>query len=165
MAVHSGVRRASRDDRSSTLVLFRLGEADYALPLDRVVEVLRMVAITPVPESPRAVAGVIDLRGRVIPVLDLRRRLGMPDRAYDLRTPILVAEDERRVVGLVADEVVQMLPVPAEAIDGPETLGRPAAAVEAVARPGGRLVLVLDLAAVCDVLDEVVIPDLGHRQG
>ncbi len=165
MAVQTGVRRASRDDRSSTLVLFRLGDVDYALPLDRVVEILRMVAITPVPESPRAVAGVIDLRGRVIPVLDLRRRLGMADRPYDLRTPILVAEHDGRVVGLVADEVVQMLPVPAEEIDGPETLGRPAPAVEAVARPGGRLVLVLDLAAVCDVLDEVVIRSVGHGQG
>jgi purine-binding chemotaxis protein CheW len=95
------------------LVVVRLQGIEHALPVEHVVEVLRMVAITPLAEAPPWLLGVIDLRGRVIPVVDMRRRLGMPQREPDLSTPILVVRSRSVTAGLVADEVVEVLALPA----------------------------------------------------
>ncbi len=165
MGLKPGVANLSPQARSTTFVVFTLGESEYALPLDRIAEVLRMVAVTPLPGTSDPVAGVIDLRGRVIPVLDLRIRLGVPALTPDLRTPILVARDGDRVVGLIADEVVGMLGVPAGDLHGPESLGRTTVEIDAVARADGRLILILDLAAVCAVLDDVTIPNGDRADG
>ncbi|MEW6059950.1 MAG: chemotaxis protein CheW, partial [Actinomycetota bacterium] len=158
MAVGAISEHATTGDGTATLIVFSLDEAEYAVPVQQVVEALRMVAITPVPESPESVSGVINLRGRVIPILDLRRRLGLRPRPFDLHNPILVADDHERLVGLVVDEVIQMLTLPESAIDGPEALGRSRQAVSSVARMGDRLILILDLKSVCSVVDGVVIP-------
>jgi purine-binding chemotaxis protein CheW len=160
-----GIASVSTQTRLATFVVFTLGDSEYALPLDRILEVLRMVAVTPLPGAPASVAGVIDLRGRVIPVLDLRTRLDLPPLAHTLRTPILIARGGDRVVGLIADEVVEMLGVFEDDIDGPETLGRTTAAIDAVARADGRLIMILDLEAICGVLDGVAIPSGDHPDG
>ena len=121
------------------LVVFRLQGIEHAVPVGDVVEVVRMVAITPVAETPPWLSGVIDLRGRVIPVIDLRRRLGMVPREPDLSTPILVVEGNGVTAGLVADEVVEVLALAAEG---------PAAPASAI-RYGERLLLVLDIDRIC----------------
>src|SRR5437660_1615747 len=71
-------------------VVFRLHAREYALPVGQVVEVLHMVAMTPLPEAPAWLPGLIDLRGQVIPILDLRTRLGLRPQAPDLDTAIVV---------------------------------------------------------------------------
>lgn len=129
------------------LVVFRLDQQEYALPVERVSEVLRMVAIAPVPDAPAWVRGVINLRGRVVTIVDLRARLGLPAAAYDLTTPIIVAGTGAGQVGLVADVVTELLTLPGSAIDpaGDMDAGR---AVSAVARAGDRLILIFDLEHV-----------------
>jgi purine-binding chemotaxis protein CheW len=126
------------------LVVFRLEGIEHAVPVEDMVEVVRMVAITPVAESPPWLRGVIDLRGRVIPVIDLRRRLGMPEREPDLSTPILVVSGREGMAGLVADEVVEVLALGSQAWSpGDESTARPSAVSSAI-RHGERLLLVLD---------------------
>jgi purine-binding chemotaxis protein CheW len=126
-------------------VIFRVEAGQYALPLERVVEVLRMVAMRPVPDGPAWLAGVINLRGRVLPIMDLRARLGLPRQPTRLETRIIVAELGHELIGLLADEVLEVLTQPSSAIDLPTALpstpGRPLAAVQA----GDRLVTVFDL--------------------
>jgi purine-binding chemotaxis protein CheW len=126
------------------LVVLRLQGIEHAVPVEDVVEVLRMVAITPLAEAPPWLCGVIDLRGQVIPVVDLRRRLGMPQRAPDLSTPILVVRAQGTMVGLVADEVVEVLTVPSEATSPPRATAAPPSAVSSAIRYGDRLLLLLD---------------------
>ena len=133
---------------TAQLVVFRLDEQEYALPVERVSEVLRMVAIAPVPDAPAWVPGVINLRGRVVTVVDLRTRLGLPAAAYDLTTPIIVAETGAGHVGLVADAVTELLTLPAGAIDAGTDELNVGRAVSAVARAGDRLILIFDLAHV-----------------
>ena len=108
-----------------------------------------MVAIAPVPEAPEWLPGVINLRGRVIPVIDLRTRLGLPRQEVGLNTPIVVAEHEGQMVGLVADAVTELLTVPAESVEPPDARVGATNAVEAVARAGERLILIFDLDRVC----------------
>jgi purine-binding chemotaxis protein CheW len=133
-------------------VVFRLEAGQYALPLEHVVEVLRMVAIRPVPEGPAWLAGVINLRGRMLPIMDLRARLGLPPLGTRLETRIIVADTAGfggatgpQLIGLLADEVLEVLTQSASTIELPQglpgTAGRPLAAVQA----GDRLVTVFDL--------------------
>jgi purine-binding chemotaxis protein CheW len=137
-------------DGSRQLVVFRLDASEYALPVSVVGEVLRMVAITAVPEAPEWLPGVINLRGRVIPVIDLRTKLHLPAPKVGVNTPIIVAEHDGQTVGLVADAVSELLTVPADAIEPPNDMTATANAVEAVARAGDRLVLIFDLAQLCE---------------
>jgi purine-binding chemotaxis protein CheW len=131
------------------LVVFKVDKSEYALPVSNVGEILRMVAISPVPEAPHWLPGVINLRGRVIPVIDLRTRLGLPAVPVGVNTPILVTEAEGHTVGLVADAVTELLTVPLEDIAPPDELAAHGNKVESVARAGDRLILIFDLDRVC----------------
>jgi purine-binding chemotaxis protein CheW len=143
------------------LLVIRLNGREHALPLEQVVEVFRIVAVTPLPEVPPWVRGVMDVRGRVIPVIDLRVKLGMPARTPDLSTPIVVVEAGGMPAGLVTDEVVEVLALPGAAVEPADHAAGLARVVTSVARPGGRLVLVLDTEALCAGSNELA--ELGSR--
>jgi purine-binding chemotaxis protein CheW len=124
------------------VILLRVAGSDYALPLGCVVEVVRMAALTPAPGGPGQVLGLLDLRGRVVPVMDLRTRLGQAEGESGLSTPICVVEAGGRAFGLVADAVTDVRPLSGP-VERPE--GTPAGSpVAGVTHVGGRLVSVLD---------------------
>jgi purine-binding chemotaxis protein CheW len=141
---------------ATQLVVFKVDKSEYALPVGNVGEILRMVAISPVPEAPAWLPGVINLRGRVIPVIDLRIRLGLPAVPVGVNTPILVTESEGHTVGLVADAVTELLTVPHDAIEPPDELAAHGNTVESVARAGDRLLLIFDLERVCAGSEKLV---------
>ncbi len=87
------------------LIVFSLDRQRYALPLHAVDRVVRMVAITPLPKAPDIVLGVVNLQGRVIPVIDIRRRFSLPEKKIALTDQLVVAHTLRRPVALVADAV------------------------------------------------------------
>lgn len=91
--------------------MFQVAARSYALPLERVVEVLRMVAVTPVPEAPAGVLGAVNLRGTLIPMLDLRPRLGMAPTVPDPGQVFLVLRARGRMLGLLADVVEDIVQV------------------------------------------------------
>ncbi len=126
-------------------VVFWLHEGNYGLPLENVSEVVRMVAITKVPKAPAWLPGVINVRGRVVPLVDLRSRLGLPAQSPELNTPIIVVQVKERVVGLIADRVEEVISLPPEAITPPDELTIKARPIKAIARQGSQLVLILDL--------------------
>ncbi|HEY2600507.1 MAG TPA: chemotaxis protein CheW [Thermoleophilaceae bacterium] len=134
---------------ATQLVVFRIAKSEYGLAVGSVMEVLRMVALTPVPEAPDWLTGVINLRGTVIPVIDLRTRLGLTPQPAGLSTPIIVAEVAAGSVGLIADSVADFVNVPGDAIDPPAARAGDTGAVAGLARSGERLILILDLDNVC----------------
>jgi purine-binding chemotaxis protein CheW len=89
----------------SQVVVFALGDQLYALPLTAVERVVRMVAITPLPQAPAIVLGVINVRGQVMPVLNLRRRFRLPERDLVLTDQLIISHTVARTVVLVVDEV------------------------------------------------------------
>lgn len=93
-------------------LLFQLGDEEYGVPIDRVQTIEEMHTIVAVPDMPEYVRGVINLRGSVIPVVELRRRFGMPTREFDDRTCIVVITSESRTVGFIVDTVNEVHEIP-----------------------------------------------------
>ncbi len=94
------------------LCSFRIGGEDYAVDLMRVREIIHPLPITPVPRAPASVEGVVRLRGEVVPVLDVRKRLGVPAAPPSRKTRFLIVNVARRRIGLVVDEVCEVLRLP-----------------------------------------------------
>jgi purine-binding chemotaxis protein CheW len=143
---------------STDVLVLRLEAREYALPVHRVIEVVRMVAITPLPEAPPWVDGVVNLRGRVVPVIDLRARLGIPRRVPDLSTPIVMTVAESGAFGLVADELVEVLTLSPEGPDAGSEEAASSTAVTATARHGDRLILMLDADRLHDRSVDALLP-------
>jgi len=141
---------AQPNDAPVLHVLFKVDDAIYALPSDVVLQMESFTGATFVPGAPRFVAGIIQLRGRVVPVIDLRTRFGLPPRAPTLETRVVVGEQHDRTVALVADsarEVVRM--TRAQLKPPPRLLDEGATGfVKAVAQLGDRTVMVLDFAKI-----------------
>lgn len=129
---------------------FRLRDGDYALAVSDVVEALSMVALAYVPGAPRWLIGMLNLRGQVLPVLDLRLRLGFPARACGLDTPIIVVRTRDRLAGLIVDEVSEVVSLSANALAPPDALAGDAHPIVAVARAGEHLIMLLNLERICD---------------
>jgi purine-binding chemotaxis protein CheW len=131
------------------VVLELAGEA-YGVEIGRVEEIIRMQAITRIPNGPAFIEGVTNLRGRVIPVLDLRKRFGLPASDATRRSRIVVGELGEHTVGLVVDGVSEVLLVGSDAVEPPSTLVTSAdsAFLRGVAKLEERLILLLDLSRI-----------------
>jgi purine-binding chemotaxis protein CheW len=105
-----------------SLVLFVVEDRRCALHLSAVEAVVHMVECAPLPKAPAIVLGVINLHGRIVPVLDLPRRLGLPTRRAGLTTRLLIARTSRRTVALPVTEVLGVSEVPAGAVAAPDTV-------------------------------------------
>jgi purine-binding chemotaxis protein CheW len=141
-----------------SLVVLELDGRRLALPIARVIEVLRMVAITPLPDSPDWVAGVINVRGDIVPVIDLRTRLGVEARGYGLDTPILLVSACGRRMAVVPDAAVEVRDVPSADLEDPDDLVGDEHPISHIARIEGRVVPVLLLDQICDGAQTLALP-------
>ncbi len=103
---------APGDPALAQLCTFRVGGEDYAIDIMRLREIIPPLPVTPVPRAPSFVEGVIRLRGDVIPVVDVRRRLGLPLTPATRKTKILIIHVAGRRLGLVVDEVTEVIRIP-----------------------------------------------------
>ena len=114
-------------DREGKYLTFTLAEEEYGIGILKIKEIIGMMPITSVPQTPEFVKGVINLRGKVIPVLDLRLRFGMEEIDYTDRTCIIVVEIEGYsgdvVIGIVVDSVSEVLNIKAQEIEDTPTFG------------------------------------------
>jgi len=133
------------DNSLDQRVVLSLDSHEYALPVHNVIEVLRMVALRPLPEAPPFLAGLLNLRGQGIVVLDLRKRLGLPAKEPDLDSQIVIVETKNGPLGLIADEVREIITLPRSALEPAGNLAGTSPMVTAPAHFGERLILVLDL--------------------
>jgi len=117
----TGTEPRSVSEYAGKYLTFRLGLEEYGLPVLKVREIIKVMDITHVPQVPDHVLGVINLRGKVIPVIDLRRKFGLPSQEYTQLTCIIVADVDlaqgRVMMGMVVDSVSEVLNVTAAEID------------------------------------------------
>ncbi|MDA8187404.1 MAG: chemotaxis protein CheW [Dehalococcoidales bacterium] len=137
-------------DIEEQLVVFDLGDEVYGVDISRVQEIIRMQAITQVPGAPSFVEGVINLRGKIIPVIDLHRRFGLPAAQLGKSSRIVVVETEGRVIGMVVDAVSEVLRIPTNCIEPPSpvVVGIDSDYIRGIAKLEGRLVILLQLDKV-----------------
>lgn len=107
------------DVQQEKYLTFRVGDEDYGIAIEYISEIVGLHKITPVPDVPPYVKGVINLRGKIIPVVDMRLRLGMPERQYDERTCIIVINIEGDLLGLIVDRVNEVTDIAQNQIEPP----------------------------------------------
>lgn len=132
------------------LVSFHLGEEEYAVDILNIQGINRMVDITKVPNAPEFVEGIINLRGQVIPIIDLRKRLGMEHKEHDKQTRIIVVEIDTKVIGFIVDCVNEVLRINKSITEAPpETaVSIDTKFITAVGKLEDRLLILLDLEKV-----------------
>jgi purine-binding chemotaxis protein CheW len=132
------------------VVSFKLGSEEYGVDIAQVQEINRMVAVTHVPRAPQFMEGVINLRGQLIPIIDLRARFGMPRAEHTKNTRIVVTEIGTKRVGMVVDSVSEVLRLPLDAIEpAPEMItGVDTEYIRGVGKIEDRLIILLDLARI-----------------
>ncbi len=131
-------------------VSFRVGEADYVVPAAGVLHLESFTSATPVPGAPPYVAGLVQVRGRLVPVVDLRARFGLPPIAHTIDHRVVVIQVGPRVAGLLVDSAREVLRIEPEAFEKPPEIIEHQAAgfVRAVATVAKRLFLVVDVPRV-----------------
>ena len=133
---------------SRLFVLFRVDDVDYALAATDVLQMESFTGATAVPGTAPFVRGILQLRGRVVPVVDLRLRFGLPPREATLESRVVVAEANGRAVALLADTAREVMRIPADAEKPPPSLTSEGGFVRSVVQLQERTILVLDFAKV-----------------
>ena len=139
---------ASKKDGSLLqLVTFNISQEEFGIDILKVQEIIRTMEITKVPRAPEFVEGVINLRGKVIPIIDLRRRFGMDPRKHDNQTRIVVVELLGMIVGFVVDSVSEVLRIPVDTVVPPPAIvsGIDSEYISGVGKLDDRLLILIDL--------------------
>ncbi|WP_321531938.1 chemotaxis protein CheW [uncultured Desulfuromonas sp.] len=137
----------SEDTQEGKYLTFHMGDEDYGIEIRYVTEIIGIQRITEVPDMPSFIKGVINLRGKVIPVMDVRARFNLPPREYDERTCIVVVQLNTTSVGLVVDKVNEVADIPPENIEPPprSTAGGSSDYIQGMGKMGERVKILLNV--------------------
>lgn len=132
------------------LVGFKIGDEEFGVDIIKVQEINRMVEITRVPNAAHFVEGVINLRGKVIPIIDMRKRLDLHLSDYTKETRIVVVEDDGRIVGFIVDSVSEVIRLDKKITEAPPPMvsGIKSDFITAIAKLEERLLILLDLKMI-----------------
>lgn len=148
------------------LATFIVGGEEYALDIMRIKEIIHPLKITPVPKVPKFIEGVVELRGAIIPVVDLRKRFDLPMTPATRSTKYIIVGIEGKIIGLVVDAVGEVLRIARSDV-------RPAAMLEGeaeryflgVCHHGGRIIFVLDIDRVLSSQEKITLAGLTRSPG
>lgn len=135
------------------LIIFKLGREEYGMDILKVQEIKRMMSITRVPSTPAFIKGVINLRGSVLPVIDLRTRLGLFEVELTEAARIIVVLVNEGVVGFIVDEVVEVTTINPQNVEAVQTLsnGLSAEYISGIAKADSRLYIMLNPDAIVNI--------------
>ncbi len=145
------------------LVVFELANEHYGLDISAVEGIIKMQAITKMPQAPSFVEGVTNLRGTVVPVIDLRKRFALPSLDQTKDTRIVVVYMEKTKIGMIVDGVSEVLRIPEESIEPtpPMVSTVNTAFIRGIAKLDNRLVTLLDLTKVLSLEEQVALLKTG----
>ena len=147
MVRQSEATTATEQEAERHLVTFMLDREEFGIPIGRAREIVRVGDVTRVPQAPPHIRGVMNLRGRILPVVEIRTRFGLPAAVVTPRSRVMVVEARGRTVGLLVDAVSQVVKVGESAIVPPpeEVVSHGSDYITGVARLGSRLIILLEL--------------------
>jgi len=139
-------------EKELQVVGFRIGRETFGLPISIVREIVRVPEITSVPNAPDYIEGVINLRGRIIPVVDLRKRFGDKSFERDKKNRIVVVELQSRAIGLIVNSASEVLRIRPSEIDEPHNVFKEGELnyITGIGKLNGRLVILLDLNKILE---------------
>ena len=149
------------------LVGFRLDNEDYAIAITKIQEIILMKPITRIPQVPDFIEGLINLRGSVIPIVNLRKRFGLPSREVDDETRTIVVNIHDKTVGCIVDAVTQVMRINRDQIQPPplSVLAVAHQYISGLARLDDRLLIILEIERLFDEQSPVVIGQWQERTG
>jgi purine-binding chemotaxis protein CheW len=138
--------------RELHIVGFQVGRETFGVPITSLHEIVRVPEITAVPDAPEFMEGVINLRGKIVSVIDLRKRFGEKQASSHRRNRILVVEHQGRLCGLIVDSASEVLKVPAADIEPPPTVMQEGGlnCVTGLAKYHGRLIMLLEMSKLLE---------------
>lgn len=144
-------------------IRFRIADGDYGMELLRVKEVIRCSEATRLPKEPPFVRGIINLRGDVIPILDLRERLGFEPKERTRKTRVIVVETEGRLIGMVADSASQVVQIPVKQIEPPPPTPYHTSQryIQGVGKLNGAIIILLNIDALLSMDERAALDLLG----
>lgn len=156
------VKKAEEAGHELQLVAFCLQGEEFAVDIQKVREVLKITQITPLPQSLDFIEGVINLRGEVIPVVDLRKRFRIAGSGETGKNRIIIVEIQENLVGLIVDSVTEVLHLTASAVEPPprRLAGTRTDFIQGVGKLGDRLLIILDLEKILSSEEQYVLDDL-----
>ncbi|MEW6181600.1 MAG: chemotaxis protein CheW [Bacillota bacterium] len=143
-------QRLEVNGKEGQVVVFKLAGETYGVDIASVAEIIRMESITRVPRTPEFIEGVINLRGKVIPVIDLRRRFDLPKGEQSRQTRIIIVEMGEMVIGMIVDAVIEVLRVSEESIEPPPAVinGVDVIYLRGIALREERMIILLNLEKI-----------------
>jgi purine-binding chemotaxis protein CheW len=148
------------------VVGFRVGKEHFGVPIELVHEIVRIMEVTSVPDAPDFIEGVINLRGKIIPVIDLRKRFGEKTITASKKNRILVAEIMGKIVGLVVDAASEVVKIPPSDIEPPPNVFGESEVnyVTGVGKIGNKLIILVDLGKIMQRGDLRRITELAEAK-
>jgi purine-binding chemotaxis protein CheW len=157
---------AGTDAATNQFLTFVLGTEQYGVEILRVQEIRGYSTVTPIPNTPPYIQGVMNLRGTVIPVVDLRAKFSMQPGEYDKFTVIIVVKVSEKVIGLVVDAVSDVLDIPSSELRAAPDLGARVDTrfISGMANVGDRLTMLLDLERLLNEDEVTVLESLSNEE-
>lgn len=146
------------------VVIFKLGNEEYAIPIMQVQEIIRMIDITAVPQAPDFVEGIISLRGRIIPIIDLMKRFNLEGGEHSDEMRIIVVDVQNQTVGIIVDMVSEVSNLGEDDISpSPVTLSN-TAYLSGVGKLDGRLIILLDLDYILTEKEIAAVSNINEKK-
>ncbi len=147
------------------LVIFNLADEEYAIPIIQVHEIIKMPEITRIPGMPEFVEGVINLRGKITPVVDIRKRFKLAQKEFGEETRIIIVDVGSQTVGLTVDSVTEVLRLSIEAIDPvPSTIAKISSEyLRGIGKLKERLLIILDIEKMLTELEKVSLEKVKEK--
>ncbi len=143
-------------------VVFMLNRAYYGVPILQVQEIVKMTEITELPNTPDFVQGIVNLRGKIIPIIDMRKRFGLPEETIDENWKILILKEEDVLFGVMVDQISEVEKVPATLIEKPPKIvaGVNGKFINGIAKTQNRLLILLDIAKILSDEEKELLQDI-----
>jgi purine-binding chemotaxis protein CheW len=151
------------DTQKDRYLTFRIAAEDYGIEIRHVTEIIGVQKITEVPDTPAYLMGVINLRGKIIPVVDVRIRFSMPEKEYGDRTCTIVVDVAGTAIGLIVDEVLEVVNIPAEHVSDPPktTKGSHGRFLQGMGKIGDTVKILLDIERLLNDAELVALQDVA----
>ncbi|HEB30967.1 MAG TPA: chemotaxis protein CheW [Spirochaetes bacterium] len=152
-------------EKLDQMISFNIGEEDYGVNIQTVKEVIRKREITRLPKAPAFVKGVINLRGDIIPIIDLRERFGMEQRESTDMTRVIVAEVDGRPIGMVVDSVSHVIRIAQDQIEPPPEMvgGISEEYLKGVGKVGEQLIVLLNIDRILSATEKVELENIKEK--